>query len=123
VAGQVNGSSRGDKAGLLADLLRNFRLAWRLIRDPRIGTWTKLIIPGIALVYLISPVDILPDVIPVVGQLDDLAILVLAVKLFIELCPQDIVRFHREGLAGVKSQPQAGTGSGKTIDAEYRVIE
>jgi uncharacterized membrane protein YkvA (DUF1232 family) len=123
VAEQVNNPSSQNKAGLLADLVRNFRLAWRLIRDPHVGTWTKLVIPGIALAYLISPVDVLPDVLPVVGQLDDLAVLVLAIKLFIELCPADIVRFHRDGLAGIKPQPRADTGSGETIDAEYRVIE
>ena len=124
MAGQLSGSPSQERTGLLADFLRNFRLAWRLIRDARVPGWTKLLVPGVMLAYLISPVDLFPDVVPLIGQLDDLAVLALAVRLFIEMCPADIVQFHRNALAGIaRPQPRAGTDTGEVIDADYRIIE
>lgn len=43
----------------------------------------NVVVPGLVLVYLISPIDILPDWIPVIGMLDDLALLALAIPLLI----------------------------------------
>ena len=43
-----------------------------------------VILPGLALVYLISPIDIIPDWIPVIGVLDDLAILTFAIPLLVK---------------------------------------
>ena len=71
-----------------------------------IAAWVcslKLIIPGLMLGYLIFPVDLLPDFIPVLGQLDDLAILALGIKIFIEVCPKDIVREYRGEWASASS--------------------
>ena len=90
-----NGTTTQPKAGVLTEILRNAQLAWHLLIDRRVGLLLKLIIPGLMLGYLIFPVDLLPDFIPVLGQLDDLAILALGIKIFIELCPKDIVREYR----------------------------
>jgi uncharacterized membrane protein YkvA (DUF1232 family) len=57
------------------------------------------VIPGLAAVYLLSPVDFVPDLIPGFGQLDDLAVLVFALELFIRLCPAAVQLFHREAIA------------------------
>ena len=85
--------------GIVTDLIRQVRLAWRLMFDSRVPLWVKTIVPA-SLVYLISPVDFVPDVIPGLGQLDDLAVIVIGVKLFIELCPPaDRSRAHA-GIAG-----------------------
>jgi uncharacterized membrane protein YkvA (DUF1232 family) len=74
--------------------------------------------------YLIFPVDLLPDFIPVLGQLDDLAILALGIKIFIELSPKDIVREYRGEWAGTPSTgPTEPTDTGETVDAEYRVVK
>jgi len=78
----------------LQDVARQARLAWRLICDQRVPMWTKLV-PSAALVYVISPVDFIPAaVMPGLGQLDDLAVLLIGVKLFIELAPPEVVREH-----------------------------
>lgn len=78
----------------LQDTARQARLAWRLFWDHRVPTWTKLI-PSAALVYVFSPVDFIPAaVVPGLGQLDDLAVLLFGVKLFIELAPPAVVREH-----------------------------
>lgn len=84
----------------IQELIRQARLAWRLFLDPRVPWPTKLIPPAV-LVYLLSPIDILPDLALGLGQLDDIAVLFLGIKLFIELCPADVVREHLEAL-GVK---------------------
>jgi len=76
------------------DAARQGRLAWRLFWDNRVPSWTKLI-PSAVLVYVVSPVDFIPAaVMPGLGQLDDLAVMMLGLKLFIELAPPDVVREH-----------------------------
>jgi uncharacterized membrane protein YkvA (DUF1232 family) len=77
----------------LQDVARQARLAWRLFWDRRVPMWTKLIPPA-ALAYLLFPIDLIPDVALGLGQLDDVAVLLIGVKLFIELAPPDVVREH-----------------------------
>lgn len=111
------------RLGLLAEIARSMRLVWRLLADPRVSTATKLIIPGLVVLYVFWPADLLPDVLPVLGQLDDVALLALAVKLFIELCPADVVRQHRGDLGSGRSSPPPKRADGDVVDGEYRVIE
>ena len=117
-----NGTTTQPKAGVLTEIMRNAQLAWHLLVDRRVGLLLKLIIPGLMLGYLIFPVDLLPDFIPVLGQLDDLAILALGIKLFIELSPKDIVREYR-GDANSTSSPIEPNGNEDAIDADYRVVK
>ncbi len=90
-----------DDGALLAwlkDAVRQLRLAWRLFLDRRVPLWTK-VVPPAALAYVLSPIDILSDFPPMgLNQLDDLAVVLLGVKLFIELAPPDVVREHLEDL-------------------------
>jgi uncharacterized membrane protein YkvA (DUF1232 family) len=117
-----NGTTTQPKAGVLTEIMRNAQLAWHLLTDRRVGLLLKLIIPGLMLGYLIFPVDLLPDFIPVLGQLDDLAILALGIKIFIELSPKDIVREYR-GEASSAPSPAEPNGNTDTIDADYRVVK
>ena len=117
-----NGTTTQPKAGVLTEIMRNAQLAWHLLIDRRVSLPIKLIIPGLMLGYLIFPVDLLPDFVPVLGQLDDLAILALGIKLFIELSPKDIVREYR-GNASSTSSPVEPNGNKDTIDADYRVVK
>lgn len=96
-------------AGLLAEILNQARLILLLLRDGRVSIWPKLIIPA-TLAYIISPIDLIPDPALGLGQLDDVAVLLIGLKLFIELCPTHIVREHLEGLSSV-------------VDASYRVVK
>lgn len=66
--------------GLVAFRARIVRL-WRAFRDPATPLLAKAVMVG-ALLYIICPVDLIADVIPVVGWLDDAAILPLAVAAF-----------------------------------------
>lgn len=81
----------------LRDIVRQLQLAWRLFWDKRVSVWLKLIPPA-AILYTLLPVDILPDVVPGAGQLDDVAIVLLGIKLFIELVPPEIRLEHLRAL-------------------------
>jgi uncharacterized membrane protein YkvA (DUF1232 family) len=108
--------------GFWAGLLRQFRLAWRLLWDPRVPGWTKLV-PFIALLYIISPVDFVPDPILGLGQLDDLGVLLLGVRLFTELIPDDIVLHHLQSMGVDVSRWREREEDPSVIDAEYEVKE
>jgi uncharacterized membrane protein YkvA (DUF1232 family) len=66
----------------LARTWRELRLAWRLLRDPRVPAAAKLI-PLAAAAYIAWPWDLATDAWPVVGQLDDVAVLLLSLRLFL----------------------------------------
>jgi uncharacterized membrane protein YkvA (DUF1232 family) len=104
-------------AGFLGELMKQIRLVWRLLTDPEVPTWVKFI-PPLALLYLLSPVDLVPDPVLGLGQLDDLAVILIGMKLFIELSPRGIVQRYRDELAGNRPpEPE-----GEVVDASYRVI-
>jgi uncharacterized membrane protein YkvA (DUF1232 family) len=116
--------STENRTGLIAYLIRSVRLVWQLLLDSRVPLLTKLIIPALMGLYILSPIDLVPDWLLGLGQLDDLAVLVVAVKLFIELSPQDIVQEHLRRLAGGGSTPSSGAApEGEVVDGDYRVID
>jgi uncharacterized membrane protein YkvA (DUF1232 family) len=96
------------------------RLWWRLLRDPRVPDLFKLLLPGLALVYVLWPGDILPDIFPFFGQLDDVAVALLALRLFESFVPPSLLREHWDALRGRK-RPHPEEDS-EVIDAEYRVL-
>ncbi len=114
-----------EQAGFLADLLREGQLVWKLMGDPRVATATKVMLPLLAVLYFLSPVDLIPDFLPVLGQMDDLAVLALAVKLFVTLAPPQVVAEYREAIRhrAPARGPAAPAPEGETVDADYRVID
>ncbi|MDX1662425.1 MAG: DUF1232 domain-containing protein [Candidatus Promineifilaceae bacterium] len=74
--------------------LQEIRLVWALIQDPRVPGYLKLL-PALFVVYLLVPFDLIPGFIPVLGQLDDIALLLLLVPLFIRLAPDDLVEEYK----------------------------
>jgi uncharacterized membrane protein YkvA (DUF1232 family) len=78
---------------LLPHLANFARLFWRLFRDPRVPLYLKGMVL-MAFLYVLSPFDFVPDFLPIVGQVDDLALLILAVYYFIRWSPRDIVGEH-----------------------------
>ncbi len=73
--------------------LPNFvKLYWRLFKDRRVPLRAKAVLVA-AVLYVLDPVDFLPDFLfPFIGTLDDLAVVVLAARWFISLCPPDVVQ-------------------------------
>ena len=58
-------------------------------RDPRVPVLAKIVI-GLVVGYALSPIDLIPDFIPVIGYIDDLILLPLGIWLCIRLIPQEV---------------------------------
>jgi uncharacterized membrane protein YkvA (DUF1232 family) len=70
------------------------RLYWRLFNDSRVSVIPKALLLA-AIAYVLSPVDILPDWFPpILGEVDDIVVIALALKLFISLSPRHVVQEH-----------------------------
>ena len=82
---------------LLRVLLRDGRLTWRLARDPRTPLRAKLIL-GAAVLFVVSPINWIPNFVPVLGQLEDVALLSLAMELFLRNVPEYLKAEHRARL-------------------------
>lgn len=96
----------------MADRLKNWaRLIRRdahalylAARDPRVPWYAKLLALAVA-AYALSPIDLIPDFIPVLGYLDDVILLPLGILLVIRLIPADIMAEHRELAAAAQERP------------------
>ena len=87
---------------LLNDFPALVRLLYRLLKDSRVSAWDKTILAGIV-IYILNPVDILPDAIPVIGQIDDIYLLALGLVRLPHRTDQDVLREHWDGKAEVGS--------------------
>ena len=96
VVGLVAVGRRIDARALLGFLVGCVRLLKRLIADKRVPRRHKLLLT-LAAGYLLSPVDIVPDFIPVVGYADDALIVTLAVRLVLRTSGPDLVTEHWAG--------------------------
>jgi uncharacterized membrane protein YkvA (DUF1232 family) len=86
---------------VLVDVPRHGKLAYCLLRDERVPAAPKGVLLA-AVVLIVSPIDF-PAWVPLLGELDMLALGVLAVKTFIEACPEDVRREHEEALKSGES--------------------
>ena len=75
------------RLSLLWTLVRgDLRKLWWALRDPRAPRWLKLATAGLVL-YLLSPIDLLPDTIPFLGVMDDVVLLPLAINWLLARLP------------------------------------
>ncbi len=102
---------------MLRAFIDQLRLTWALLRDSRVPLWAKAI-PIIGIVYVLSPLDFIPDVIIGLGQLDDLAIVIGGMRLFEAVVPADLVEEHRAIIAGKPLDVIQGTGYKVTSEDE-----
>jgi uncharacterized membrane protein YkvA (DUF1232 family) len=107
------------QVGGLAQLVRTLRLVWRLFKDPRVPFLTKLIIP-FTIVYVVSPIDLIPDPILGLGQLDDIGAIVVGLTMFIEFCPHDLVEEHRHAIAAKEAKKPSSDED--IIEGTYREV-
>lgn len=82
---------------MLRGLIDQVLLTFRLLRDARVPLWTKAVVL-LPVLYFISPIDIIPDVLLGIGQLDDLGLILGSMRLFEALTPEYIVQEHRDAL-------------------------
>jgi uncharacterized membrane protein YkvA (DUF1232 family) len=88
------------------------RLTWELFFDRRVF-WMVKLIPFAGVAYVFFPLDFVPDVLPVIGQMDDLGILLASCWLFVDLCPRPIVNEHWQSLIKGKASPVAASDEKK----------
>lgn len=75
------------------------QLIWQLLRDKRVS-WLAKAVFILPVAYLISPVDLVPDIsLPGLGQVDDVVVFMLICRLFLALCPKDVVLEHKTRIA------------------------
>jgi len=121
------------QGNIIREVVQQAKLAYNLMLDPRVHPVTKLI-PVAAAAYLIWPFDPIPDFLLGLGQLDDLAIVMLGLRLFFEFSPPEVVHEHLKRLAETvrgawrvaddptppSSKPDSG---GDVVDGKYEVKE
>jgi len=125
-------TTRVKDEGFWREMWRQTRLVWQLLRSPEVPLYLK-ILPAFAIVYILIPTDLIPDFIPVMGQLDDLTALLVGAKVFIELSPQDVVAKHVRAMRQTASSPEVDFESGEEpnpdaadsiiIEGDFQVVD
>lgn len=82
-----------DIGGLLPNLVK---LLGRLLKDPRVPRRSKIVVLG-AMAYVVSPIDLLPEFIPIAGVLDDILLVSFALDHLIRVAGEDVVLEHWDG--------------------------
>jgi uncharacterized membrane protein YkvA (DUF1232 family) len=80
-------------ARIIVKLPMYARIVWGLMRDPRTPIGLKAMLAA-ALAYVVMPVDLVPDAIPIIGHADDLTVLLLVLDLFIQNAPAEVRAEH-----------------------------
>ncbi len=88
---------------MIRAIFEQVELTWRLLRDPRVPALTKAIPIG-ALIYVLSPFDLIPDFILGLGQIDDIGLLLASIRLFESASPEDVVREHKDDMKRKNSE-------------------
>jgi uncharacterized membrane protein YkvA (DUF1232 family) len=105
---------------------QDLRLAIRLYRDPRVSSVIKALVPLLAALYVLSPIDLVPDFIVGFGQVDDVGVLGLlalaAVALIRRLAPRSVVEEHLTEM-GLWDDSETRAGAQETTGDPERIIE
>ena len=94
---------------------RDVTALWRAARDPQTPWYARWLAAATA-AYALSPIDLIPDFIPVLGYLDDLVIVPLGIVLTIRLIPPEVMAEHRAAVV------PAGTGPTARLAAAVIVV-
>ncbi len=96
-------------------LRRDVHAIYLAARDPRVPWYAKLLAMAVA-GYALSPIDLIPDFIPVLGYVDDLIIVPLGIWLVVRLIPKEIMAECRVIASDAETRPH-GRGAAITIVA------
>lgn len=97
-------------ANRLRDLKRQALLAWFIARHPRLPWGLRLLAMAVA-GYAFSPIDLIPDFIPLLGLLDDLLLVPLGVALVLKLAPAEVIEAARVQAAEAAQRPVSRVGA------------
>jgi len=82
--------------GYIAEVPRFLRLLWGLLLDRRVAAIDKLLVAG-AIAYIVTPIDLVPDFIPFLGEVDDVYLLVLALRRLLQNAGRSVLLAHWTG--------------------------
>lgn len=103
------------QGGMLRDFANRLKLIFRLMGDRRVNFFLKFL-PLASVAYLFWPIDAIA--LPIIGVLDDAAILWIGSTLFVELCPPNVVKEHIEDLSS-----NMDDSSGDVVDADSTDVD
>jgi uncharacterized membrane protein YkvA (DUF1232 family) len=89
---------------------RDVHALWLAARDPRTPWYAKAFALAIA-AYALSPIDLIPDFIPILGYLDEVILLPLAITLAVQLVPPDLMAEHRAAATRAEGKPVSRAGA------------
>jgi uncharacterized membrane protein YkvA (DUF1232 family) len=89
---------------------RDVHAVWLASRDPRVPWHAKALAIAVA-AYALSPIDLIPDFIPVLGYLDELIVLPLGIMLVVRLIPAPIMAEHRAAAEAAPLRPKSRAGA------------
>ena len=91
-------------------LQRDVHAVYLASRDPRVPWYVKALAVCIA-AYALSPIDLIPDFIPVLGYLDDAILLPLGIFLVVRMIPKEVMAEHRAAAAAAAERPTSTGGA------------
>jgi uncharacterized membrane protein YkvA (DUF1232 family) len=80
------------------------------VRDPRVPWYAKLV-AACVVAYALSPIDLIPDFVPVLGYLDDLVLVPLGLMLVVRLIPTHVLAEHRAAASATAERPVSRAGA------------
>jgi uncharacterized membrane protein YkvA (DUF1232 family) len=100
--------------------MKSIAALWPLMRDPSIPFWAKAAIPAFAAAYVLSPIDLIPDFLLGVGQIDDIGVILLAASASVALLQKYFANQKPEPEPARASSSEARNAS-SVYEANYRV--
>ncbi|MFN7037536.1 MAG: YkvA family protein [Bellilinea sp.] len=110
MAKKISSPSGSYSPGFFGEIALRIKLVLRLMADPRVNVFVKLL-PFASIIYFF-----LPDL--VIGPLDDAAVLGIAFSLFVELCPPDVVEEHIQRLRAESQRRSSSSPDRKAIEED-----
>ena len=89
---------------------RDVHALWLAGRDPRVPWYAKAFALLIA-AYALSPIDLIPDFVPILGYLDEVILLPPAILLAVKLVPPELMAEHRAAAARAEARPVSRAGA------------
>ncbi len=116
---EKSSTSQKLSSSFLGELMQQIKLVYYLIRDRDVPIYLK-VLPFLGVLYVLFPIDIITDIIPVLGQIDDLMILTIGAKVFIELAPAHVVAKYMDQMRG---QTTIVEGTADDVEKPIKLIE
>jgi uncharacterized membrane protein YkvA (DUF1232 family) len=105
-------------------LPNRLRLLWALLRDDRVSPWLKRLGPLGAMLYVLLPIDIVPDFLLGPGQMDDVGVIAVMLfvlsKLIVRFAPPAVVAEHLAAMGYRSTSRDYAADGGSVIDVPFR---